>query len=152
MSPISRLPLLKPPWVEDGSFSLTPSISTTVCWVSAPRMLRLVAVPGPPLRVKLTPGVWASSSVTEMAWLASIAACVRTVTDAPTFSIGWAVRVAVTISSATPLAPTAPATSASGAFCSSAMAEPATRRVASAVELKNVRIMFQSSQLNDPHG
>jgi hypothetical protein len=67
MSPTSRLPLLKPPCVEDGSFSLTPSISTTVCWLSAPRMLRLVVVPGPPLRVKLTPGCWASSSVIEIA-------------------------------------------------------------------------------------
>ena len=62
-------------------------------------------------------------------------------TDAPTFSIGWAVRVAVTTSSATPLAPTLPATSASGAFWSSAIAAPETRTVARAVELKNARIM-----------
>jgi hypothetical protein len=76
-----------------------------------------------------------------------MAAWVRTVTDWPIFWIGWAVRVAVTTSSATPLAPALPATSASGAFCSSANAAPATRvakAVESAVEHRNVRIMVLS--------
>ena len=115
VSPTSRLPKLKPPCVEDGSFNLTPSIRTTVCWLSAPRMLTPVDVPTPPLRVKLTPGVWANSSTTAGVWRASMAAWVRTVTEAPTRSIGWAERLAVTTTSSTAVAPARPATSGAAA-------------------------------------
>ncbi len=67
MLPTSRLPKLNPPPGDDGSFSFTPSISATVWSLSAPRMLTPVVVPGPPLRVTVTPGVWRSRSDTTTA-------------------------------------------------------------------------------------
>jgi hypothetical protein len=70
-------------------------------------MLRLVVEPGPPLRVTLTPGVRTSRSTHGERLAGLDGALVRTVTDWPIFWIGWAVRVAVTTSSATPLAPEA---------------------------------------------
>jgi hypothetical protein len=37
--------------VPDGSFSFTPSMTTTVWSLSAPRMRKLVEPPTPPLRL-----------------------------------------------------------------------------------------------------
>jgi hypothetical protein len=75
---------------------LIPSISATVWSLSAPRMLTEVAVPTPPLRVTLTPGVWRSRSATTTACRWVIVAVSRTVTAWPTVDAGRASRLAVT--------------------------------------------------------
>ena len=62
----SRLPKLKPPPVDEGSLTRTPSITTSVWSASAPRIRTLVSAPIVPLRVTVTPGVVASRSETTV--------------------------------------------------------------------------------------
>ena len=96
MLPTSRLPKLKPPPGEEGSFSFTPSISATVWSLSAPRMNTEVAAPVEPLRVIVTPGTVRSRSPTVSLWRRSISSSPSTVTVWPTRDSGSAVRPAVT--------------------------------------------------------
>ena len=74
----------------------TPSISTSVCAASAPRMLRLVSVPSPPLRDTVTPGVVASRSESATVWRCSIVARSITVTAWPTSPASCGTPAAVT--------------------------------------------------------
>ena len=74
----------------------TPSTSTSVWLLSAPRMKMAVVWPGPPLRPRSRPAWKRSSSVTSVAALRSIAARSMTMTGASTSSIGVGMRVAVT--------------------------------------------------------
>ena len=96
--------------------TFTPSISTTVWSVSAPRMLSEVVSPGPPFLVSTTPGVRARMSATLVSWSSWICGAVRTVTCWPTWSAGVAERLAVTTTCSTVVAATDPATSGAGAW------------------------------------
>ncbi len=55
-----------------GSLTFTPSISTSVCVVSAPRSDMLATDPVLPDRLKRTPGVVASRSTTSTDWRRAI--------------------------------------------------------------------------------
>ena len=74
----------------------TPSMYTAVKRVSAPRMYRLVVVPGPPLRDISMPAWRCSKSDTLTAPLRSTCSRSISVTSANTSVSGCATRVAVT--------------------------------------------------------
>ncbi|VVT12694.1 hypothetical protein SPHINGO391_430058 [Sphingomonas aurantiaca] len=96
----SRLPKSKPPPVEAGSLTRTPSITTKVWSDSAPRIRTPVSAPSVPLRVTVTPGVVASRSDTTTVCRRSISARSITVTAWPISLAGCATRVAVKTTSA----------------------------------------------------
>lgn len=81
----------EPDWVS----MRTPSTSTTVCWVLAPRTKTDVVLPGPPLRAICTPGWAASKSARPPKARAEMSSRVRTVMSASTSLTRWGMRVAV---------------------------------------------------------
>jgi hypothetical protein len=95
----------------DCESTRTPSIINRVWRVSAPRSSKLVVAAGPPLRVNSTPGKRLSTSPKELKPACdSVSRSIR-LTSASTSVSGWAVRVAVTMTSlkaATCCAHTAP--------------------------------------------
>lgn len=97
----------------DCESTRTPSIINRVWRVSAPRSSKLVVAAGPPLRVNSTPGKRLSTSPSELKPACdSVSRSIR-LTSASTSVSGWAVRVAVTMTSlkaATCCAQTAPGT------------------------------------------
>ena len=92
----------KPPPVEEGSFSCTPSINTTVWSLSAPRMKTDVGWPTPPLRARVMPGVRTSRSAMPADCDSWIAAASITVTELPTLERGSGARLATTTTSSRP--------------------------------------------------
>ena len=132
MLPVSRLPKLKPPPGEDGSFSRMPSISATVWSASAPRMLTPVDVPMPPLRAKVTPGTVRSRSTTALLFRVSISSVAITVTDSPTSLSARGARLAVTTMSRSAVA-TARSGDLSGSAAASSAAAAGAARVAAAM-------------------
>ncbi len=79
-----------------GSLMRMPSISVTVCPCSAPRMLTVVVCPIPPVRLTTSEGISFSTSPSMTVCCVFRSSAEMTLIDAPVFSAGCSVRVAVT--------------------------------------------------------
>ena len=106
----------------------TPSTSTSVWLLSAPRMNTAVGWPGPPVRPKSTPAWKRSSSLTSPPAPRSIAARSMTITGASSSSSGVGMRVAVTTTC------WEEGTSTSAADADAAQAAPASSRIGKRID------------------
>ena len=110
----------------------TPSISTSVWLLSAPRMNTEVGWPGPPVRATSTPAWKRSRSAASFAALRSMVARSITMTGASTSSSGIGTRVAVTTTAGT------------GAVLSAAVATDAASASTSALARRTERSTDES--------
>ena len=105
----------------------TPSISTSVWLLSAPRMNTEVGWPGPPVRATSTPAWKRSRSAASFAALRSMVARSITMTGASTSSSGIGTRVAVTTTAGTDAVPSAAVATDAASASASALARRTER-------------------------